>query len=276
MINAIVIEDTQLRHSARLTTLQVTMHRSVLAQFSKHRMFSINASSSRAVPTKKFIKQVISDPALPVFWGANKSGMVADNQLTGIKLRIAKLAYHLGRYSAVISAYIMHKAGLHKQITNRTLEAYLWETVVVTATECDNFFNLRLAKDTQPELQEVARAMKKAMDNSKPQNSKTHLPYVTTAEKSTLSLESLLKISAARCARVSYLKHNKEVPSVEEDVALADRLLEAKHMTCFEHQALVATSCKFYANFNSFRSYRYDIEKQGNLYSRKFGNKIIE
>ena len=276
MINAIVIEDTQLRHSARLTTLQVTMHRSVLAQFSKHRMFSINASSSRAVPTKKFIKQVISDPALPVFWGANKSGMVADNQLTGIKLRIAKLAYHLGRYSAVISAYIMHKAGLHKQITNRTLEPYLWETVVVTATEWDNFFNLRLAKDTQPEMQEVARSMKKAMDNSKPQNSKTHLPYVTTAEKSTLSLELLLKISAARCARVSYLKHNKEVPSVEEDVALADRLLEAKHMTCFEHQALVATSCKFYANFNSFRSYRYDIEKQGNLYSRKFGNKIIE
>lgn len=44
----------------RLTTLQVTMPRIVLAEFNTHRMLSRNSASSRAIPVEKRIAQVRS------------------------------------------------------------------------------------------------------------------------------------------------------------------------------------------------------------------------
>jgi thymidylate synthase ThyX len=50
-----------------------------------------------------------------------------------------------------------------------------------------------------------------------------------------------LAMSAARCARVSYLTHNKENPLLEEDDTLYRRLVESKplHASPLEHQACV-------------------------------------
>jgi hypothetical protein len=47
------------------------------------------------------------------------------------------------------------------------------------------------------------------------------------------------KISAARCARVSYLTHENKTPSVAEDLALFARLMEQApmHASPVEHQA---------------------------------------
>lgn len=42
----------------------------------------------------------------------------------------------------------LNKSGLTKQICNRLLEPFLWHTVLVTATEWDNFFELRTPKYT--------------------------------------------------------------------------------------------------------------------------------
>ena len=47
------------------------------------------------------------------------------------------------------------------------------------------------------------------------------------------------KVSAARCCRVSYLKHDGSASSIEEDIALCDRLAGSRpiHASPFEHQA---------------------------------------
>jgi hypothetical protein len=48
-------------------------------------------------------------------------------------------------------------------------------------------------------------------------------------------------MSAARCARVSYLNHEGKRTTIEEDLALFDRLMggDVKHASPTEHQAKV-------------------------------------
>ena len=134
---------------------------------------------------------------------------------------------------------------IHKQIVNRVLEPYMWAHTIVTSTEWDNFFNLRISDDAQPEIQQLAICMKEAMDKSTPKETMHHLPYITYEEM----LDSMDKdnndnlyryfahISAARCARVSYLNHDQSQPDINRDIALANKLLEAKHLSPFENQA---------------------------------------
>lgn len=263
MISAKVIADS-VYNDKRITTLQLVMPRFILSQFNKHRAFSSNAASSRAIPTAKLIEQVCNDCVEPVYWGENRVGMVADRELKGRNLTIAKGLWWDASNEAVKIANLLMQAGAHKQIVNRILEPFMWAHVVVTATEWDNFFKLRLEHDSQPEMQELARCMKEAMDNSKPQVTNIHLPYVTDEERNNFSamLSYVLeKISEARCARVSYLNHDQSEPILEKDLALADRLLKAKHLTCFEHQACgCPTSTEKHGNFTGWYQFRKALE----------------
>jgi hypothetical protein len=72
-----------------------------------------------------------------------------------------------------------------------------------------------------------------------------HLPYVTKDEFFTLDPligrfdERLIKLSVARCARVSYMTTEGKKPTIEQDLALYERLLgsEPLHASPAEHQA---------------------------------------
>ena len=54
-----------------------------------------------------------------------------------------------------------------------------------------------------------------------------------------LSLETLIKISVARCARTSYFTHDNKPTTVEADVELHDKLIVSQpmHASPAEHQA---------------------------------------
>ena len=279
-ISAKIIADTIGKHGGRITSLQLTMPRFILAQFNTHRMFSRSTASSRAIPVKKMIEQVRNDYVRPIHWGKNQAGMVAEEELP-IELReLAKEIWYKSAMSAADYAEQLDKAGAHKQIVNRILEPYMWAHTIVTATEWANFFFLRLDDAAQPEIQELARAMKDAMDSSEPTESHFHLPYITMAEilewqqsKGITITEPLYyayeyfaPISAARCARVSYLNHDQTAPVIERDLELANKLLDASHCSPFEHQAQVSEyRSDRYANFIGWQSYRYDLEQIGKL-----------
>jgi thymidylate synthase ThyX len=127
---------------------------------------------------------------------------------------------------------------IHKQHLNDYLKPFLLQKKVWTATEWDNFFNLRLHKDAKPEMQELAKCMKEAMDSSTPKELKPgewHLPYIPEEDCLETTTDNFIKLSVARCARVSY---NNTSPDIDKDIALADRLLESGHMSPFEHQAI--------------------------------------
>lgn len=200
---------------------------------------SRNASSSRAIPVEKMLKQVTENPAMPIHWGKNQPGMQAREELDS--LTGEGLWKDSAEYNAE-NCRIMSEWGYHKQVVNRLLEPFQWIKVIVTATEWDNFFKLRLHKDAQPEMMVLAEHMKKAMDESIPvelQPGEWHLPYVDFpgSRGKELVLEKAIKCSVARCGRVSYLNHDNSAPDIAKDIALADRLLAAGHMSPFEHIA---------------------------------------
>lgn len=248
-IQAKVIEDSISESRNRLTTFQLSYPRMIHSEFMTHRVFSRNASSSRAIPVAKMIAQVWNDPAMPVHWGKNQSGMQAREELSGVKLWVAKFAWRTAAKAAAGIAWGMDKVGLHKQVANRILEPFQIIHVIVTASEWSNFFELRHHKDADPNIFALADAMRCASAASIPvsrgDNSFSaycwHLPYVTSAERAKHVNDPLYlaKLSAARCARVSYLTHDGQEPDPKKDLALYERLVGSRplHASPVEHQA---------------------------------------
>jgi len=241
-----VIEDTRWGES-RLTTLQLRYPRLIHSEFMTHRVFSRNASSSRAIPVKKIIEQVLSKPAMPIHWGKNVSGMQAKEELSPVDCLHAMDLWNIAAKDAAKTATEMMNLGLHKQVANRILEPFQFMNVIVTSSKWTNFFELRDHPDADPNICHLAKHMKRAMEEHEPRrvafddtrNALFHLPYVSTEEREQLTVSVLAKISAARCARVSYLTHDGENPVIEKDLELYERLVGSApmHASPVEHQA---------------------------------------
>ena len=247
----------------RLTTMEVKMHRFILAEMNTHRIFSRNSASSRAIPVKKMLERVKTDPAMPVFWGKNQSGMGASEELSPLEKEEAIKQWLEARDQAVKNVETLQNLNVHKQLANRLLEPWLWHTAIISSTEWTNFFGQRCIVNpetnqpyAQQEMYAAAMAMQKAYYESTPKlvgYCEWHLPYITEEDiewvnkyfgigmylPEKIEMNShLKKISAGRCARVSYLTHDGKRDPLE-DINLADKLIAAKpmHPSPFEHVA---------------------------------------
>ena len=239
-----VAHDDRGNHGPEIFTLALKYPRFIHSEFMTHRVFSRNAASSRAIPVSKMIEQVRNEPAMPVYWGSNKPGMQAGDELTDMDLATAKNLWIDAAENAVATAEKMQELGLHKQVVNRVLEPFQIMQTVVTATEWENFFQLRISEFAQPEIKALAVAMKEAMTNSTPFQmpyGEYHVPYVTAEErdeyKSRKDWRTLCMVASARCARVSYLNHDGSNPDIAKDLDLATKLKDAYHASPFEHVA---------------------------------------
>src|ERR1700678_3637074 len=76
-ITAKIVTDSVSPQNVRLTTMQLRYPKFLHGEFMTHRVFSRNASSSRAIPVERMIQDIMDDPAMPVFWGKNQPGMQA-------------------------------------------------------------------------------------------------------------------------------------------------------------------------------------------------------
>lgn len=298
-ITSKIIADSISPAGQRITTFQLRYPRFIHAEFMTHRLFSRNASSSRAIPVAKMIEDLRRDPAMPIYWGSNKPGMQAGEELTDHALEMTKAAWITGMEKAIFYAETMVEWGLHKQIANRILEPWAHINVVVTATDWANFFALRCHADAQPEIKMLAEQMQQLLKDAVPtllQTGQWHLPYVDQEGQSDdrdqaedyitqngvlrvvpsqqQITDLLKKVSVARCARVSYLTHDGRPTSVEEDLALFERLLGAQplHASPAEHQAtpdeknyqegaiLGWDNPKLHGNFTGWIQYRKTLE----------------
>lgn len=247
-----IIADSISEEKIRLTTFQLRYPRFIHSEFMTHRQFSRNASSSRAVPVKKLIQDILDDTAIPIHWGKNQKGMQADEECNeeiwfnqwwekqGPGPYTREKAWIDARDNAIRHARAFDEAGYHKQIVNRLLEPFSHINVLVTSTKWANFFNLRDHKDAMPEIRQLARVMKDALKISKPkllEPGEWHLPYWEDYEGG--YNETALKVSVARCARVSYLTQEGKKSTVEEDLKLYSMLIETDplHASPAEHQA---------------------------------------
>lgn len=277
MIEAKIVEDSvSKKNGIRLTTFVLTYPRFIHAEFMTHRMFSRNASSSRAIPVKKQIKMVRQNPAMPLAFKANKSGMQAGESFGPLKQWMCRVVWRSACYAAVFFATLMEKLNIHKQYANRILEPFSHITVVCSATEYANFFALRYHPMAHPEICELAKQMWETYSSNTPKVLKFgqwHLPFITDddivnvlnndgnqiGDVPDAMIEQLIRSSVARCARVSYLNHEGKKPSFEEDNQLYKRLVGSFpiHASPAEHQALcLEYSTEFVANFKGWVQHR--------------------
>jgi hypothetical protein len=285
----------------RLTTIEATFPRFVLAEFNTHRVFSRNSASSRAIPVAKQLRRVLDDPYVPIEFGSNKPGMQAGPALTGADRDAAEAEWLRARDDAVrhvlglitspenVAAFeSLHEClgtaepslkeppaewlNVHKQVANRLLEPFMWHTVIVSSTTWDNFFNLRCHPDAQPEIRLIATKMRDAVERSVPtrlEPGEWHLPLIGEPEREEASSpEELAKISIGRCARVSYLTH-AGTRDLSADVALYERLLESGHMSPMEHVARPMTEAElerdeWSGNFQGWIAHRKLIPGESN------------
>lgn len=273
MIYAKVVADSISPDGIRITTLEVQAPKYLDAEFEKHRMLSSNSSSSRAIPFGK-----IKDIYIPDDIRRAQKGMQGDEQLSeegkeDFQLDVESM-FHFS-----FNKLFRWKVFVHKQHLNRYLEPWTLQKKIVTATEWDNFFKLRLSPDAQPEMQELAKCMKQAMDGSTPTpipRGAWHLPYIGQNDlKANLKLDALIKFSVARCARVSYNLHDGTEPNIEKDVKLYTQLLESGHLTPFEHQAapMENTNGKYSDGYLDPRYWERGVthaDRSGNLWSGNF------
>jgi len=270
MYSAKILKDSLSFCGSRLTTMEITFPRIVLAEANTHRNWSRNSASSRAIPSEKIIKRVLEDPFLPVYWGKNQKGMQAECELSVTEQSEANEVWVGARDNAVNSVKKLLNIGVHKQIANRLLEPFMWQTVICSATTWDNFFNLRCHPDAQPEIRHIAKMMRELYYSVTPNNdlSKTfnwHLPLVDDDEFNDLikifSLDGIKKICVGRCARVSYLTHDG-IRDPQADIDLANKLLISGHMSPFEHAAKGLSSNLQYGNFSGWKQFRKYIPNE--------------
>lgn len=143
------------RGKTKIATFLVTMPRYILAEFNTHRVFTRNSASSRAIRTEKMLQMLLDNPFMPVAWQKDHTGMQGteyfEEEMFGeeTSIPIIQAFQQLWlqiRNESMVQSGVMRRMGLTKQLANRILEPYMWHTVLVTATEWDNFFNLRCPK----------------------------------------------------------------------------------------------------------------------------------
>lgn len=257
-----VIADSVTEYGQRIVTFHARYPRIIHGEVMTHRVFSRNARSSRAVPVKTILQEIIDKPFIPWHWGKNQKGMQATeecNEFVKISLPFmhdnydySELVYNdinhtresawlWARDQAVTAAKGFMDAGYHKQVINRLLEPYSWIDTLITTTDLANFYHLRDHGDAEPHFHDLAKLVRQAVAASVPVKileGQWHIPFISPDEIN-LDIEIKLKLSVARCARISYKPFDGD-GSHERELERYDLLVgsEPLHASPAEHQAM--------------------------------------
>ena len=237
LITAKVIADSINETGQRLTTFELEFPRLILSECNTHGAIEKNTSSSRAIPVSKMLDHILEQNLKPIYFGSKKSGMQAGDELTGEDLQYVKDVWESALKGAVGQASLLDECGVAKEVTNRITEPYQLIKAVWSATDWENWFNLRLEKDADPNICMLAYKMYEAMSKSVPvllKKGEYHPPYVGKYDipvaysdlggyeyetgynvfyydkerdhtiEHCLTLEEAIKYSVASCASVSY------------------------------------------------------------------------
>jgi len=270
-IDAKILDDHITPENHRLTTMRLRYPKAFVEQeLGRHRMFSRNSSSGRAVPASVYIDEATGDEtrAGPAEWGVNQRGMQANSELELAQVEAAETIWGTAAEAAALYARRLTALGLHKQVANALLTPFTHYNVIVSGTEYMNFFGLRLDRAARPEIRILAEKMWAAYNESKPTllyPGDWHLPlvdeqdwpiiaqyakYLTDEQLKWLqnidvsldvTLHLAIYVSMARCARISYSSFKtKKRSTPDEDLNMAFEKLVGQqpiHASPAEHQA---------------------------------------
>jgi hypothetical protein len=207
---------------------------------------------------------------------------------TGFKVKVLRALWISASKLAVLSASILSKVGVTKQITNRIIEPFMWHTVLVTATEWENFTALRSHPQAEIHIARLAELVVVALNESTPKSlryGEWHIPFGDTFDEDRLfdisenqvnqdfkqfgdvKTQLMIKIATARCARISYNNFEGKDDYLA-DIKLHDILLSSGHMSPMEHCAKVHPGTEWSGNFNGFLQYRKTLPNENQTDSR--------
>lgn len=210
-----------LANGVAIHTVECILPTSILNQLLNHRAMSTSTSSCRAIPIKSSIEQMLADPATPI-WTAKNKGMSGPIITDPAKLATINALHKTFMANAMTAAMAMDDEGVHKQNAGRYLAPFQNSKLLITATDWANLDWLRIDSDTQPEFQELAKAIKAARDGAEVMElgyGEYHLPhiarhraindeleyYIEDDEGYTkLSLEEAIMVSMSINAQTSY------------------------------------------------------------------------
>lgn len=276
----------------KIATFELEYPRAIHSEVRTHCMLDMNASSSRAIPMEFMRNHVRENLATPSVLTKNQAGMQGKEVHDGwVSLGVIADVYHqtikevedyFGRYnrdgeplnivdgsiqysdfiefwslrSVSADHSILERSGLHKQIVNRFLEPFQFIKTIVTATEWDNFFNLRFHPDADPTLVELANCMAHLYYTCEPEElswKEWHTPYVShcrdhegkmeywtghigQSDFAFHSRDEAIRISCCACAQVSYRKLDTSPEKVQRvyDLLINGGII---HGSAFSHVA---------------------------------------
>ncbi len=260
-----IILDSVAPCNKRLTTVEIRYPRFIHSEIMTHRDRARNAASSRAIPWPKMMAAITDDPVIPIRFGSEQKGMQTGGEIDNPAE--ARDVWLRARDAAVVYAEMLAKLGVHKSICNRLTEPFMWITVVMTATEWENFFRLRCHPDAEIHFQKIAGMIRDAMRTSSPRPlaaGEWHRPYTSDVadigvfEDRGYADDVLNRISAARCARVSYLTHDSKRDPMQ-DLELFDRLANGSgfgHWSPHEHVAQALATPERSGPFIGWKQFR--------------------
>ena len=243
---AVIANSVSAISGEEIVTFLIDFPRFILAEINTHRNFSRNGASSRAIPVAKSIEAIQNHSYMPIHFGQNKAGMSADQEVDKTTKATAKCAWDFAARNAIDSAKTLNSLGIHKQVTNRVLEPFSYMRMVVTATEWDNFFWLRLHEDADPHINELARVMLFALQESVPtalQHGDYHVPFFGNGywtpeieARYGVTAQQAIEHSMSCCAQTSYRKLDMSSEKTEDIIKKLFGGSRA-HSSCAEHQA---------------------------------------
>lgn len=230
----------------RLTTFKLRYPKMVHGDFMTHRVFSRNASSSRAIPNDKLSLTTEDDTYVPDF-RTNKRGMQPGPYLPEDDMDKAQAVWRDAAAYCLASSRRLSELGAHKQWANRMIEWFGYINVLVSSTSYNNFIGLREELDgdmmpmAQDEIYWQACGVRDLLRNTMPTplpDGAWHMPFVHDHEWSEPT-DRLLKISSARCASISYETVDGKVMDYDRALIVFNKLVTARrmHASPMEHQA---------------------------------------
>ena len=280
-ISAKIIADSINPRGKRLTTFVVRFPRIVLAELNTHRALSKNSASSRAIPLKTMLEMVKNDPFIPIKFQKDHSGMQGVEYYIGEE-HIKCVEDWLAARDAAVNSVNSFRLPVTKQLRNRILEPFLWHTVIISATDYENFFALRAHQDAEIHIEALAKVMLEEYNKSEPNKlsvGEWHIPFgdkidekrameavgitddgsddFTSLQLCKVFTEAKKKISIARCARISYLNFEGKDDYVA-DIKLCNRLYQniPRHLSPTEHVAQALDTDEYIGNFCGFKQQR--------------------
>lgn len=266
-----IIEHTRTEASAELITVASRHPRMIHADSMTYRGMSRNASSSRAIPTKRMNRFIAADPVRLVYYGQERPGMVATEQIPPERIARAKSLIDTHRDQSLKLVNDLADLGLHKQAANRYAEPHAWINVLWTGN-LETWLNVFAQRITgygdwkaQPEYVWECVKIARLIRKSEPRCidvGQWHVPFVSDLERDQFSPELFLRLSVARSCRISLKTFDDKVASVEDDLATYTKLLTNDHWSPFEHQGqALAYKDDRSGNFRGYRQLRQMLPK---------------